>query len=96
MSIEEFKVIRFTEERVPNPYPGGMLSWQIYHRVRNSVVRTCRKRGPTGPLGEIASIEGSDDSFRQAFSSCQHGDDDPSHYIIDDQYNHERYLYSEL
>jgi hypothetical protein len=97
--IERLKVTRFTKERVPNPYPSGELPWQVYQGVRNSIVRTCRRHGPTGPMGEVRIVVGVVDPYRQAFKEpgfWQRGDNDPSYYIIPDQYNDERYLYAEL
>jgi hypothetical protein len=93
MDIDDLKVSHFATNRVPNPYPGGQLPWQVYHTVRNAMVRTCRRFGPTGPLGECAIIEG-----RECLDvNCwEHGDPSPIYYIIDDQYNDEQYLYAEL
>ena len=92
-TINYMKVIPYSEERVPNPYPKGPLPWQIYHKVRNAVVRTCRRHGPTGPMGEcrISRWRAAPNIFK-----WQRGDPDPVYYIIDDQYNDERYLYAEL
>ena len=98
-SIERLKVVRFTRERVPNPYPGGELPWQVYQGVRNAVVRTCRRHGPTGPMGEVRIVEGVYDPYRETFKQPGFwplGDRNPSYYIISDQYNHERYVYAEL
>jgi hypothetical protein len=97
--LERLKVVRYTAQRVPNPYPGGELPWQLYQGVRNAIVRTCRKHGPTGPMGEVKIVDGVDDPYRQMFEQpgfWQRGDDNPSYYILEDQYNDERYLYAEL
>jgi hypothetical protein len=51
--LDELRVVPFTRDRVPNGYPGGDLPWQVYHTVRNAVVQTCRRYGPTGPMGVI-------------------------------------------
>jgi hypothetical protein len=97
--LDALKVVPFTQERIPNPYPGGELPWQIYHTVRNDIVQACRKHGPTGPMGVIKIDWDVDDAYRQGFLEpgfWESGDDDPMYYIIDDQYNHERYCYAEL
>jgi hypothetical protein len=91
--LEQLKVVRFTLKRIPNPYPGGDLPWQVYHTVRNAIVRTCRLHGPTGPMGECVIEEGRD--FPD-INVWERGDKQLGYYIIDDQYNHERYLYMEL
>ena len=75
------------------------LPWQVYHNVRNTIVRTCRRYGPTGPMGEVKIDENVEDPYRQIAEEhdfWQDGDHDPHYYIIDDQYNHERYVYAEL
>jgi hypothetical protein len=84
----------YTAERIPNPYPAGDLPWQVYHTVRNAVVRCCRRFGPTGPMGELPIADSDSPDSEKNWES---GDDDPvDYYIIDDQYNSERYLYMEL
>ena len=92
-ALDQLRVVSYTEERIPNPYPKGSLPWQIYHKVRNAVVRTCRRHGPTGPMG-ICPIS----RWRSApdILKWESGDPDPVYYVIDDQYNDERYLYAEL
>jgi hypothetical protein len=97
--LRALKVVPFTHRRVPNPYPGGELPWQVYHTVRNAIVRACRKHGPTGPMGEVRITAGADSVGDQRIEdpeSWEPGDRDPTYYIIDDQYNDERYLYTEL
>lgn len=54
--LDSLKVKAITRDRVPNDYPGGELPWQIYHTVRNALVRTCRRFGPTGPMGLIKIV----------------------------------------
>jgi hypothetical protein len=92
-AIDEMRVVTYTEERIPNPYPKGSLPWQVYHKVRNAIVRTCRCHGPTGPMGicPISRWQRAPNIFK-----WERGDPDPVYYIIDDQYNDERYLYAEL
>jgi len=97
--IYKLKVVPFAAEHIRNPYPGGRLPWQVYHAVRNAVVRTCRRHGPTGPMGEIKIIADVEDPYRQLAEDrdfWERGDPDPHYFIIDDQYNHERYIYGEL
>lgn len=97
--LESLKVMPFTRDRVPNPYPGGELPWQVYHTVRNAIVQTCRKFGPTGPMGILTIVPdvenplmmlGEDPDF------WERGDPDPRYFILDDQLNYERYCYAEL
>jgi hypothetical protein len=97
--IDKLKVVPFTPDRVPNPYPGGRLLWQAYHTVRNALVRACREHGPTGPLGEVVITPEVADPYRKALDDpefWERGDPDPHYYLIEDQLNHERYCYAEL
>src|SRR5437868_6574022 len=97
--LDSLKVKAFTRDRVPNDYPGGDLPWQMYHGVRNALVQTCRRFGPTGPMGVVkitADVESPYHALAKDFGFWEGGDPDPAYYIIDDQYNHERYCYAEL
>jgi hypothetical protein len=97
--LDSLKVVPFNRDRVPNDYPGGDLPWQMYHSVRNALVRTCRKYGPTGPMGVVKIIPDVEDPYRmlaQDRDFWESGDPDPWYFIIDDQYNDERYCYAEL
>jgi hypothetical protein len=97
--LDKLRVVPFTEDRIPNPNPGGYLPWQEYHTVRNALVRACREHGPTGPMGEVVISADVRDPYRQALDDrefWQSGDPNPSYFIIDDQYNHDRYCYAEL
>src|SRR6516164_468122 len=51
--LEWLKVEAFTAKRVRNELPGGNMTWQTFHAVRNAIVRACAKFGSTGPMGEI-------------------------------------------
>jgi len=83
----------YTTERVPNPYPVGNLPWQVYHTVRNAVLRCCRKHGRAGPMGECPI---SDDK-QIPFVDWHCGDRDPlDFFVVDDQYNDECYIYIEI
>jgi hypothetical protein len=98
-SLDSLKIVAFTRDHVPNSYPDGHLPWQVYHTVRNALVETCRKYGPTGPMGQVMIVEGDKDPYSRLADdneSWESGDPDPWYYIIDDQYNHERYCYAEL
>jgi hypothetical protein len=97
--LKRLKVKRFVSDHVDNPFPGGQLPWQVYHAVRNAVVRTCRRYGPTGPMGEVRIDGEVADPYMhlaQDINSWEAGDPDPTYFILDDQLNHERYIYAEL
>ncbi len=85
------RVVHFGDERIADPSAdGGDLPWQAYHSARNAVVRACRRHGRTGPMGECPITKGARPAKRWPA-----GDDDPALYVVDDQLNHERYLYLE-
>ena len=97
--LDPIKIVPFTRDRVPNDYPGGDLPWQMYHSVRNALVETCRKYSPTGPIGRVKIVQEVEDPHTMLAKDrefWERGDSDPWYYIIDDQYNHERYCYAEL
>ena len=89
--LDQLKVAPYTLKRIPNPYPEGDLPWQVYHTVRNAIVRACRRHGPTGPMGECVIEDG-----RNApdLAGWKRGDNPATYFIVDDQYNEERYLYA--
>ena len=81
----------YTAERIPNLYPGGDLPWQTYHTVRNDVLRCCRRFGRAGPMGECPITDGDDEP---SVDNWALGDPEPrDFFVVDDQYNHERYIY---
>lgn len=88
----DLKIVPFTQEYVPNPYPRGDLPWQVYHSVRNAVVRACRAHGATGPMGECPIIE----ADAPPYLGWEHGDPDAVYFVLDDQYNRDRYVYGEV
>jgi hypothetical protein len=90
--LSEFVVEYFVADHIPNPAPGSKLPWRLYQTVRNAVVRTCRRHGPTGPLGELRL----DKPNLNIIEDWQDGDEDPVYWVVDDQYNDERYLYMEF
>jgi hypothetical protein len=97
--LDSLKVVPFTRNRVPNDYPGGELPWQMYHTVRNALVQTCRKYGPTGPMGIIKIVPNVEDPLKMLVKDLdfwERGDPDPMYFILDGQLNHERYCYAEL
>lgn len=97
--LDSLKVVPFTREHVPNEYPGGKLPWQVYHGVRNALVQTCRRYGPTGPMGTIKivpDVESPLMMLAEDRDAWERGDPDPMYYVLDDQPNDERYCYAEL
>ena len=99
MVLDSLKIVPFSQDRVPNDFPGGDLPWQMYHTVRNALVETCRIHGPTGPMG-VVNIEPDVNNpyimLAEDLEFWEDGDPDPWYFIIDDQYNDERYCYAEL
>jgi hypothetical protein len=96
---DDLRVVPFTDDRLPNPYPGGVLPWQEYHAVRNAVVRACRAHGLTGVMGEVTIDPAVADPYLRAARDpgfWPRGDDPCAFYVIPDQYNHERYVYAEV
>jgi hypothetical protein len=89
--LTKISVQHYRTKRVPNPSPTGELPWRQYQTVRNTIVRTCRRHGPTGPLGEFPLDKEDADLI-----DWEPGDDNPVYYIVDDQYNDEMYLYMEF
>jgi len=97
--LDSLKVVPFVEEHLWNDYPEGNLTWQMYHSVRNDIVRVCRRYGPTGPMGEVKiDVEVADPyaHIAEDIDFWEDGDPNPAYYILTDQYNHERYCYAEL
>jgi hypothetical protein len=93
MAHDDFAIEHFTAEHIPNPNPAGKTPWYVYHTVRNAMVCCCRGHGPTGSMG-IFTFDPQRPEFM--FDQWAGGDADPWYYIVDDQYNSERYLYIEL
>ncbi|MDX1962912.1 MAG: hypothetical protein SFX18_07155 [Pirellulales bacterium] len=99
VGLEKLKVKPFTQDRIPNDYPGGKLPWQTYHTVRNALVQTCRRFGPTGSLGVVKIAWDVKDVYLMAMQDknfWEHGDKNPMYYLLEDQYNNEQYCYIEL
>jgi hypothetical protein len=86
------KIEQFTEPHLHDP--DGSASAYEFHEARNAIVRTCKLHGPTGPMGEFPfDLPEDEDCFRVWYES---GDHDPAYFVIDDQYNSERYQYIEI
>ncbi|WP_439627405.1 hypothetical protein [Gemmata sp.] len=97
--LDSLSVVPFAAKRIPNEYPGGDLPWQVYHTVRNAIVATCRRCGPTGPMGVVKIVADAVDPYLMLAHDpnfWERGDQGPTYYILDDQPNSERYCYAEL
>ena len=92
-ALEGIRVVHFADERITDPL--GVreeLTWQVYHAARNHLLEICEKHGTAGPMGKRpvdVDKETSDDRWHISAKA-------PDFYIIDDQYNSERYLYLEI
>jgi hypothetical protein len=73
--------------------PDGNVSFKKFHEARNDVVRACKLHGPTGPMGYFPFDAGHDEDVLLAWGKT--ADPEPAYWIIDDQYNAERYQYIE-
>lgn len=86
----EIRVEHYAVEHVDNPNPDGDVSSKLYHSVRNAVLRCCRRFGHSGPP-EVPGFDGDtppgDDSIDLNLLD---------YFVVDDQYNHERYVYVEV
>jgi hypothetical protein len=97
--LHELNVVPFTAKRALNPHPGGKLTWQIYHKVRNAIVRTCREFGPTGPMGEVTIDYKVDDPYTKAMEEPEfwpQGDANPRYFIVGEQHGQERFIDAKL
>ncbi len=83
----------YTAKRIPNPYPGGELPWQIYHTLRNAVFRGCRKFGKVGVMGVCPITDDTEIPFHNWHVADRDAID---FFVVDDQYNDERYIYVEI
>jgi hypothetical protein len=95
----QLEVVPFTAKRALNPQPGGKLSWQMYHTVRNAIVRACREFGPTGPMGEVRIDHKVADPHTQAEEDptfWKPGDSDPCYFLSTDQQGQERFIDAKL
>jgi hypothetical protein len=93
--LNELKVEAFTAKRVRNEHPGGKMTWQNFHVVRNAVVRACRKFGTTGPMGEIKldpQVKDLNVHLADDPSFWLHGDEDPKYHVADDAIGNERFV----
>ena len=85
------RIEHYTEERIADP--DGNASPRDFHKARNAVVRACRLHGSTGPFG-VLPLEKLNDSD-EWLSLWERGDPDAVYFVVDDQYNSERYQYVE-
>jgi hypothetical protein len=90
----DLRIVHHNMRRIADPRVlAGPMPWQEYHAVRNTLVRVCRRHGPTGPMGECPLSEDADAPDGRTWPL---GDDNPTYFIVDDQANDERYLYMEV
>jgi hypothetical protein len=93
--LSELKVEAFTAKRVRNEHPGGKMTWQTFHTVRNAVVRTCRNFGTTGPMGEI-KLDPQVKDLNVHLADDPHfwlrGDENPRYHIADDVIGNDRFV----
>jgi hypothetical protein len=98
--ISKLIVKRYRAERIANPCPSGDVSFNLFHTVRNAVVRACQRHGTVGPLGVFRFWRRDRPlkDWRAQFRAVwEDGADDPDFWVIDDQYNSlELYQYMEL
>jgi hypothetical protein len=85
------RIEHYTKVRIADP--DGSASPSDFHAARNAVVRACRLHGPTGPFG-VLPLEKLQDSDEWR-SLWERGDPDAVYFVVDDQYNCERYQYIE-
>jgi hypothetical protein len=98
-TLDQVKVVKHTIQLPANLQPDGKLPWQTYQTVRNTLVQTCRRFGPTGPMGIVKIAAEISDPYRaivQDREFWEPGDPTPTYYLIPDQYNYERYCHIEL
>ena len=89
------RVVYYNQKRVPDPLAAiRELPWQEYHAARNRIVRLCRAHAPTGPMGECPIRPDREDL--PDVMKWGAGDPDPTYFVVDDQWNHERYIYIEI
>jgi hypothetical protein len=97
--LSELKIEAFTAKRVRNEHPGGRMTWQTFHEVRNAVVRASRTFGPTGPMGEIKldpQVQNLDAQLADDPDFWLHGDENPKYCIGDNAINNERFVHVTL
>ena len=91
--LEWLKVEAFTAKRVRNELPGGKMTWQTFHAVRNAVVRACAKFGSTGPMGEIklnAHVKDLNVHLVEDPDFWQQGDKNPNYHVAEDAIGNDR------
>jgi hypothetical protein len=96
--VKEIKVEAFTAKRVRNEHQGKM-TWQTFHAVRNSIVNTCLKFGPTGPMGTIKldpEVQDLNVHLAENPHFWMHGDAHPKYNIAADPLDNERFVHLTL
>lgn len=71
------------------PDQEGDVSFGTFQEVRNVLVRTCKKHGPTGPMG-FFPFDDADES-KCLLEWMRTADPNPVYYVIADQFNAARY-----
>ncbi len=85
------RIVPYGVSRIPDPWAAAHeLSWQDYHHARNKIVQACRRHGPVGPMG-LCDVRPDSNQAR-----LEAGDEDPVYFVLDDQLNHERYIYIDM
>ena len=85
------RIEHFTEKHIPDP--NGNVSSLQFHEARNAVVTACRLHGPTGPFGVLPLDKLA--NFEEWLPLWEQGDPNAAYFVVDDQYNTERYQYVE-
>ena len=95
----DLRVVQLTQDRVDDPRPryGYGLGDVEYHLARNTIIEVCRRHGSAGPVGPARFKMSPSSPYELERVDYDTGDAEPlTFYVIDDQYNSERYIYVEL
>jgi hypothetical protein len=91
---KNLRVVHYRGKRIADPCGSSELPWQEYHGARNRIVRACLAHGTTGPKLECPLTADVDDPY--GMPGWPNGDNDAVYWVIDDQLNHERYIYVQI